>query len=430
MIQSSVLPFKLKRTQEEITPRSGLAVFAEFMKALGVEGWINLYLPGPGSGRGYQPLDYVKGLSIMLYGGGSAVEDLREIRQDHALRRLVGLTTVPSSSAVGDWLRRMGERGGLKGMQRVNTAIVQEVIRRDSREGYTLIVDPFIVKAEKYQAHMTYTGVKGYRPVVATLRELGVVVAHRFKEGNDNSGRVELLQEGFKHIPSGKKIELVLLDAEYYSQEVMEYLEGQGVSWAIGADKDHAVREEIEAIPEGQWEVLKGREGISTDREVASTVHTTNKGKGSFRLVVIRWREPQLELFRNGYNYHVIATNLPWPEQEVVWEYNSRANIENHIKEMVWGFGLADMPSGDFSANAMYFSIGVMTYNVWIAQKQLLLPQTWWNKTIGTMRWAVIGTAGRVIRHGRQVILSLASTIEKYKLYLLMRRRCVELSTG
>ncbi|MFN3466769.1 MAG: transposase, partial [Candidatus Brocadiales bacterium] len=110
-----------------------------------------------------------------------------------------------------------------------------------------------------------------------------------------------------------------------------------------------------------------------------------------------------------------MATNLTSSEEEVVWQYNSRANIENHIKELVWGFGLGDMPSGDFKANAMYFSIGVMTYNLWIAQKLLTLPQTWWNKTISTMRWAVIETAGKMIRHGRQVILSPASTIEKYR---------------
>ncbi|MFN3466768.1 MAG: hypothetical protein ACK4WF_03595 [Candidatus Brocadiales bacterium] len=100
--------------------------------------------------------------------------------------------------------------------------------------------------------------------------------------------RVEILRESFGNMPAGKKIERVLLDAEYYSQEVMEYLNQQGVSWAIGADKDPSVREAIKAIPEGQLEVLKTPEGITTDREVASTVHATNKGKGSFRLVVIR----------------------------------------------------------------------------------------------------------------------------------------------
>jgi hypothetical protein len=36
-----------------------------------------------------------------------------------------------------------------------------------------------------------------------------------------------------------------------------------------------------------------------TDREIAQTIHITEKGKASFRLIVLRWRENQGELFRN-----------------------------------------------------------------------------------------------------------------------------------
>lgn len=38
MIQQTVMPFKLKRTEERMTPRSGLVLYAEFMKAMGVDG--------------------------------------------------------------------------------------------------------------------------------------------------------------------------------------------------------------------------------------------------------------------------------------------------------------------------------------------------------------------------------------------------------
>lgn len=99
MIQQTVFPFKLERTDQEITSRSGLALYAEFMNALGIEEWVNRYLPGPGSGRGYQALTYIRSLSIMLYGGGISIEDVRELREDKALRKITGLKVVPVDSA-------------------------------------------------------------------------------------------------------------------------------------------------------------------------------------------------------------------------------------------------------------------------------------------------------------------------------------------
>lgn len=429
MIQQTVFPFKLERTDQEITSRSGLALYAEFMKALGIEEWVNRYLPGPGSGRGYQALTYIRPLSIILYGGGISIEDVRELREDKALRKITGLKVVPSSSGIGDWLKRMGKKGGIEGMVRVNDQITRKVIRADKRKEYTLMADPFIIEADKDEAKMTYLGFKGYRPVVVTLKELGIVLAYKFREGNESGDRVEILKAAFKRMPKGKRIKLVLLDSEYYNNEVIEFLNEQKVYWAIAADKDSSIREAIKEMPAGNWRPLRTEEGVLTDREIASTVHVTNRGKMAFKIVVIRWQDSQPELFRKLYNYHVIATNLDVDDEKVVWEYNDRAYVENHIKELKGGFGMEGVPCGDFGANSMYFAIGVMTYNLWIAQKLLILPEEWWNKTIHTMRWVLIEIAGKVIEHGRRLVLKVAASLQKYKLYLFMRDRCIELLT-
>ncbi len=43
-----------------------------------------------------------------------------------------------------------------------------------------------------------------------------------------------------------------------------------------------------------------------------------NKLEFSFRLIVIRWRAGQGDLFSDGYKYHCIATDLEGPAEEVV----------------------------------------------------------------------------------------------------------------
>ncbi len=229
-------------------------------------------------------------------------------------------------------------------------------------------------------------------------------------------------------MPKGKRIEEVLLDAEYYTNDVIDYLERKRVRWAICVDKDSSVMEAIGGISGSDWRPYRTEDGIMTDREISETVHVTNKGKSAFRLVVLRWKDRQADLFRDSYHYHCIATGMiDQSAEQVVWRYNKRAQIENHIKEIKSGFGMDRMPSGDFLANAVHFGIGIMTYNLFIAQKLLVMPEPWRTKTIKSLRWLLIEVAGRLVRHGRRVILKVAISLDKYRIYLEMRRRTYEL---
>lgn len=192
-------------------------------------------------------------LSLTLYGGGETIEDVREIREDQTLRQTLDLPTLPSSSAIGDRLKRMGCRGGLQGMAQVNTAIAQRVLTHEDRTAYTLLVDPTIIAAE-----MTYLGVKGDRPVLATLQELGLVIAYEFRADTDTGSKVEILQETFRRLSAGKAITTILLDAEYYTDAVMAYLTCQGVRWA---GRQGCRGQNPASLPEQAWRPLRTRGG-------------------------------------------------------------------------------------------------------------------------------------------------------------------------
>jgi hypothetical protein len=116
--------------------------------------------------------------------------------------------------------------------------------------------------------------------------------------------------------------------------------------------------------------------------------------------------------------------------EEVVWKYNGRAQIENHIKEIKSGFGMEWMPSGDFGANGVYFGIGILTYNLFIAQKLLTMPEQWKMKTIKSVRWFLMEVGGKLVFHGRRMILKIATSLDKFRIYLEMRRRAYELLWG
>jgi hypothetical protein len=423
MIKQTQLNFKVGLTASEITPRAGLAVYSEFLRGFGVKDLIDEHMPLPGSNRGYGAWRYIEPLMLMMYGGGRHMEGLREMEEDKALRRLIGLRAVPSASTVGDWLRRMGGGEGLKRFKRAIDETTRKALRLHGASEYTLWSDPTLIESEKADAVMTYEGYKGYRPIMTMFRELPVIAYHAFRDGNAMGGTREALEAAYRVLPDGKRIRHASLDSEFYTADVINFLAGRGTTFAIAADKDSAVREAIRGL-EG-WRPFKLEDGTATDREIAETVHTMNRTERAFRLVVLRWRKEATLFEPEAYCHHAIAASMECSAEEVVWEYNGRGQAENIIKELKGGFGMEGLPSGDFGANAFWFALGVLTYNTFVLQKEHLLPEEWRTRTIHTLRWSLIGTAGKVVSHGRRLWLLLATTVEKLGVYNQMRKRCM-----
>jgi hypothetical protein len=428
MITQGKLPFKLEITDEEITPRSGLALYAEVLRAFRIEEAIEEHLPQPGSNRGYKPWKFVEPLLLMLYGGGRHIEDLREIRDDVALRRLIGLEEMPSLSTFGDWLSRCGEKSGVEGIGRVNRDVARRILRKDQTQRYTLDADATVIEAEKQGAEWTYKKVKGYQPILGFIAENGICLASEFREGNVVAGAraVEFLEECERGLPEGKEISTIRSDSAFYQAEVLNWCEECGKSYTITAGKDKGVLEAITTVRD--WKKLRTLEGEEMDREVGTAIHIMQKTEQAFRLVVQRWKNAQRDLFKpEDWCYHVIATNLDdLTPEEVVWWHNQRGQAENFIKELKSGFGMEQMPSGVFSANALYFGLGVLAYNTAQALKLFFLDKEWRRHTIGTLRWRLVEIAGKVIRHGRQLILKLAVPLEKLEVLLRIRELCLE----
>ena len=72
----------------------------------------------------------------------------------------------------------------------------------------------------------------------------------------------------------------------------------------------------------------------------------------------------------------------------------------------------------------MFFAIGVLVYNTTVIMKERLLPEEYRTKTIETIRWSIVNIAGRLVNHGRRLVLLLASTVDKLMLYERVRDNC------
>ena len=394
---------------------------AEFNHGIGLRELTDRYLAPPGSNRGFNPSVIVDAVVLMLQGGRRSLEDLRELRNEEGLMKLIGRDEIPEPDTVGDWLRRMGDscKGGpgLRGLDRVRDKINGRILKRDGRKEYTLDADVTEIIGEKADALFTYNGNKGYMPMVGFLYETPVCLYDEFREGNvaPASGQKEFYLGCKGRMPLGKRIGYYRSDSSSYQADLFNQLEADGVKYAITADQDKAVKFGIALIAEEDWkEPVRG-----CGYEIAETVHCMNGTRKAFRLVVKREVRRQGELFgkEGQYFYHAVATN--WLEEEkntqdvLEWR-NQRGQAENFNKELKIGMGMERVPCGQTYANAVFFRIGVLAYNLFIGFKWLSCPESWMKQTVATFRWKMVQVAGRIVGHAGETVLKLMIDLQNW----------------
>jgi len=180
-------------------------------------------------------------------------------------------------------------------------------------------------------------------------------------------------------------------DSAAFNHHVINYCVENGLQFSITADHDPAIMEVIRAIPESDW--IEGKnddDGSPTGYQVAETVHSLGQTPRAFRLVAKRTRRSeQHDLFDGVYKYWIIATNIPYREkdtQAMIHFQNGRGEFEKMIGELKHHYGLDHMPCGQFDANCLYFTIGILAYTLVQLLKRDYFGPEWKKKSVRSLR--------------------------------------------
>ena len=224
-------------------------------------------------------------------------------------------------------------------------------------------------------------------------------------------------------MPKDKRIAHLRADSAAYQADIFNDCEDKSMSFAIGADLDSSVLGLIRKIPQTGWRPFR-------DGDIAETVHSMEKTKKAFRLIVMRHPE-QRDFFEEStprQRFSVIASNRDESAEETVKWYNRRGETsENRIKELKIGFGMERMPCGQFGANAVFLRIGVLAYNLFVMFKQDVLPKEYQRCQVQTLRWRLYQTAGKVTSHAGYSILKVRRWM--FNVMEEIRARCFELAS-
>jgi hypothetical protein len=75
-------------------------------------------------------------------------------------------------------------------------------------------------------------------------------------------------------------------------------------------------------------------------------------------------------------------------------------------------FGGNTLPCSDFKANALYFLMCSMSYNLLALMRQLL-PENLAHHRVTTIRWRFYAVAAKIVKTGRQLFVKLKSAHQK-----------------
>ena len=138
----TVLNFALESTDASITPRAGSIVLGEYLHAIGLPELIERHLMQPRSAKGYRPSFFLQPLLLMLHNGGRVLEDIRMIKEDRTLCKLLNLNRVPKADSVGKWLKRHGLLG-VYAIERIQRVLLKRYLK--GRQELTLDIDASLI---------------------------------------------------------------------------------------------------------------------------------------------------------------------------------------------------------------------------------------------------------------------------------------------
>ena len=207
------------------------------------------------------------------------------------------------------------------------------------------------------------------------------------------------------------------------------------------------------ATAESEWKPLireVGGKSYATDQEWAEVAYVPNwaghsRKRADYRFLAIREPLRQLALGdeeklpfptvgfgRKGlHKLFGVVTNRQGPGDGVIWWLRERCGkseeVHSALKSDLAG---GQMPSGLFGANAAWWALSILAFNLNAAMKRLALGEGWASKRMKALRFHLIGLPGRVVSHARQLIVRLGGGAEALAMILDARARIRALAHG
>jgi hypothetical protein len=341
--------------------------------------------------------------------GYEDVNDAERLCRDPAMRWVVGDRAVTgvaaSASQMGrfetKWLCRPENLAALaelpgqwidKAHQRLPPKMM--VLDMDSSESPTY-------GEQEGSAYNGHFGCTCYHPLFV-FNQFGDVERCTLRAGNAHSadGWRAVLEPVIARYRGSVKRLYFRGDAAFANPEMYEYLEAEGIGYAI-------------RLPANR--ILQDRIGYLLKRPVGRPPHAVRRYYASFSYQAQSWNKSRHvvakvewhpgELYpRVGF----IVSNLPRSAEGIAAFYNQRGRCEQHIKEGKNAIKWTRLSCRTFAANAVRLQLHALAYNLANFMRKLAMPKTAEPWSLTSLREKLVKIGAKVTSHGRYVTFQLA----------------------
>jgi hypothetical protein len=413
----------------DLTARAGLTLVSETMLALGLDGLVRDLVRVRARRRGYDEFEKLHAIVLIQAAGGECVEDVRILARDAGLQRLLG-RPWPSPDALHDFLAAFHdeaalaqrppagawippEGGPLRALAEVNRRLVHRAGGARPPGGATLDLDATLIESHKREARPHYEGGRGYQPIAVLWAEADLVVADQYRDGNVPAGMAPLpaARRAVEALPAGVGPRAFRGDSACYETALLKYLVHEGIAFTISADVSPEFRRVCTA-PAVAWERLEDRATDTLDgADVEFTPGDWWKDAPPLRYVALRVQPKQAPLFPAPPTYRAVVSNR-WElrlADLVDWHWAKCGTIELTHAVTKNDLAASVPPSGKFGANAAWYRLTLLTYNVLTVLRHHALPERFRHARPKRLRYEVFTVPAEIRVHARQLTARLGA---------------------
>jgi hypothetical protein len=386
--------------------------------------------------------------------------------------------SVPSPSAIFRYLEAFHsdeeeakrERGKafipaihphLADLIKVSKALIASIHPRAPVKEATLDMDATIDGTTKKNALFSYKGCKAYQPLTTYWAELGLILHTEFRDGNVPAGfeQLRVLKEALGMLPPGVEKVYLRSDTAGYQHDLLKYCELRKdepfgrIEFAVGVDVTSAFKKAVHEVEEADWKTLmkevKGEMKPTNIQwaEVCFVPDAIGRSKNDPVYRYLATREPlkqdvlpgtegqlpfpTLEKESVRYKIFGIVTNRDLEGNELInWLHKRCGKSEEAHAVMKEDLAGGYLPSSLFGANAAWWWITAISFNLNSAMKRLVLNESWAAKRMKALRFSLINLPGRIMEHARETMIHIAQSHPSLELLLRARQTIMELAHG
>jgi Transposase DDE domain group 1 len=342
----------------------------------------------------------------------------------------------------------------LSALMALNAPLIQCAQHYVGSSTATLDQDATLTSTYKEKALYSYKGYKAYQPFNTYWWELGVLLHSEFRDGNVNAGfeQLRVLKEALGLLPANVSEVLLRSDSAGYQEELIRYCaEGQDarfgvIAFAIGARVTQGIKAAALSLEEKHWHPIyqtmdEDGNRIKTNQEWADICYVPDwvvDSEKEYRYIAIR-EEMKPLLSKGGgdeadlpfqtvecqgtrYKLFALVTNRKIDGNELIEWHRLRCGKSEQVHEtQKEGLAGGQLPSNLFGANAAWWQIMVLSFNLNRLMQLFALPEAYKGSKMKALRLHVIQLPGRIIHHAGQVYIRVEAKC--YELYELIRKK-------